>query len=64
MAQWAKDPVLLQLWCRSQLWIRFSPWSRNFYIYATCMAKKREKNFYFNYICKKREREIAKYLCT
>lgn len=56
MAQWAKDPVLLQLWCRSQLWIRFSPWSRNFYIYATCMAEKWEKNFCFNYVCKKREK--------
>ena len=23
--QWIKDPVLLQLWCRSQLQLRFSP---------------------------------------
>ena len=27
-----KDPVLLQLQRRSQLWLRFSPWCRNFYM--------------------------------
>ena len=24
-----KDPALLQLWCRSQLWPRFNPWLVN-----------------------------------
>ena len=23
LVQWVKDPVLAQLWCRSQLWLRF-----------------------------------------
>ena len=26
LAQWVKDPALLQLWLRSQLWLRFDPW--------------------------------------
>ena len=26
MAQWVKDPVLLLLWLRSLLWLRFDPW--------------------------------------
>ena len=27
-----KDLALLQLWCRSQLWLGFSPWPRNFHM--------------------------------
>ena len=27
-----KDLVLLPLWRRSWLWLRFSPWPRNFYM--------------------------------
>ena len=30
LAQWVKDLVLLQLWCRSQLWLRFHSWLGNF----------------------------------
>ena len=30
MVQWVKDPSLPQLRCRSQLWLGFSPWPRNF----------------------------------
>ena len=30
--QWIRDPVLLQLWCRSQLWLGFDPWSGNFHM--------------------------------
>ena len=30
--QWVTDPVLLQLWCTSQLWLRFSPWPGNFHV--------------------------------
>ena len=30
VVQWAKDPVLPQLWRRSQLWSGFDPWPRNF----------------------------------
>ena len=26
MVQWVKDPALLQLWRRSQLWLGFNPW--------------------------------------
>ena len=29
-AQWVKDLVLLQLWHRLQLWLRFNPWPGNF----------------------------------
>lgn len=42
LAQWVKDMALPQLWHRSQLWIRFDPWLRNFQ-YATGAAKN-EKN--------------------
>ena len=28
-SQWVKDLVLLQLWCRSQLGLRFNPRHRN-----------------------------------
>ena len=31
-AQWVKDLALLQLWCRSQLHLRFDPWSRNSHV--------------------------------
>ena len=32
VVQWVKDPVLLRLWFRSNLWLRFDPWSRNFHV--------------------------------
>jgi len=28
-AAWVKDQALLQLWCRSQLWLGFDSWPRN-----------------------------------
>ena len=31
LVQWAKDPVLLQLWLRLQLWFGSDPWPRNFH---------------------------------
>ena len=41
-----KDPALLQLLCRSQLWLRFSPWPGN----SICLvcglkSKKKKKKF-------------------
>lgn len=33
LAQWVKDLKLLQLWHRSQLWLRFHPWPGNFHIW-------------------------------
>ena len=32
--QWVKDSLLLQQWHRSQLWLEFDPWLRNFPPYA------------------------------
>ena len=32
LVQWVKDPELLQLWYRSQLWLGFHPWPRNFHM--------------------------------
>ena len=28
LVQWVKDPALLELWCRSQLQLRFDPWPK------------------------------------
>ena len=42
VAQWVKDLMLPQLWCRSQLWLRFNPLSREF-PYAAGVAKKERK---------------------
>ena len=41
MAQWVKDPMLPQLWCRSQLWLGISPWPGNA-PYAMDVAEKRK----------------------
>ena len=46
LVQWVKDPLLLQLWCRSQLWLRFSLWPRNFHM--LWVQPKREKNKWIN----------------
>ena len=32
VAQWLKDPALLQLWYRLQLQLGFSSWHRNLYM--------------------------------
>ena len=49
VAQKVKDPALLLLWHRLQLWYRFNPWPRNFQCHG-CGHKKKKKK-------KKRERE-------
>ena len=40
VVQWVKGLPLLQLWCRSQLWLGFNPWLGN--PYAIGVAKKEE----------------------
>ena len=44
-AQWAKDLSLLQLWCRSQLWLwlRFDPWFGNFHMPWVWSGKQKNK---------------------
>ena len=42
LAQWIKDLVLLQLWHRSQLWLRFNPWPRNFHMLPVPSQKKKK----------------------
>ena len=32
MVQWVKDLLLLQLWCRSPLWLRLDPWPGNLHM--------------------------------
>jgi len=32
LAQWVRDPVFLQLWCKMQRWLRFSSWPGNFHM--------------------------------
>ena len=41
LAQWIKDPALLQLWLRSQKWLSSDSWPRNYICYR--VAKKMEK---------------------
>ena len=48
MAQWVKDLVLLQLWYRSQLQLRFSPWPGNFHMPQAWPFKKIKKKSYFH----------------
>ena len=43
LAQWVKDPVLLQLQLRSQLWLRSDPWPRNSICHGAAKKKKRKK---------------------
>ena len=43
MVQWVKDPALLQLQCRSQLWLGFSPWPGNFHMLWMQPKKKKIK---------------------
>ena len=38
-----KDPVLPQLLRRSQLWLGFSPWPRNFHMPWVWLVKKRRR---------------------
>ena len=43
LVRWVKDLALLQLWCRSQLQLRFSPWRGHFHI-PRVLLKKPETN--------------------
>ena len=45
-AQRVKEPVLLQLWYRSQLWLGFSPWPRNFHMPPVQTKKEKKKKRY------------------
>jgi len=41
--QWVKDPMLPQLWCGWQLWLRFNPWPRNFHMPCCWVLPEKEK---------------------
>ena len=41
---WVKDPALPQLWCTSQLQLRFDPWSGNFHMLQGSQKGKRKEN--------------------
>ena len=43
VAQQVKDQALPQLWHRSQLWLRFDPWPRNFHVPQVWLGKKKKK---------------------
>ena len=43
LAQWVKDLALLQLWFKSQLWLRFNPWSGNFHMTQGSQKKEGKK---------------------
>ena len=38
-----KDLALLHLWCRSQVWLRLSPWSGNFHMLRVWSLKKKKE---------------------
>ena len=42
LAPWLKDPVLPQLWYRSQMQLGFSPWPRNFHMLWVRPLKKKK----------------------
>ena len=42
VVQQVKDPVLLQLWCRLQLWLGSNPWPRNFSMPRVWLKKKKK----------------------
>ena len=41
-AQWIKDLVLVQLWCRLQLWLGFDPWPGNVHMPWVWPKKKKK----------------------
>ena len=43
VVQWVKDLVLSQLWCRSQLQLRFNPWPRGRPYAEGCSQKNKNK---------------------
>ena len=48
MVQCVKDPALPQLWCRSQLQLRFDPWPGNFHMPWFHLKKKKKKVLQIN----------------
>ena len=42
LLQWIKDLVLLHVWCRLQLWLRFDPWPGNFHMPWGFLKKEKE----------------------
>ena len=43
LVQWVKNPMLLQLWHRSQLWLGFDPWPGNFHMLWLSLKKEKKK---------------------
>ena len=43
LASLVKDPALLQLWHRPQLWLGFDPWPGNFHTLQVWSKKKKKK---------------------
>ena len=43
VAQWVKDPALLQLWHRSKLWLGFDPSPGNFHMFQGQPKKVKKK---------------------
>ena len=43
LMQWIKDLTLLQLWCRSQPWLGFKPWPKNFHM-PRLWSKRKQTN--------------------
>ena len=41
-AQRVKDPALLQMWHRLQLWLQFDPWPGNFHVLQVQLKKKKD----------------------
>ena len=63
--QWVKDPVLLPLWLRSQLWLECDPWPGNSKQNKTKQNKKNPKSIWLrmalsfqNYVDKTKQRVI------
>ena len=44
LAKWVKDPVLLHLWHRSQMWLRFDLWPGEIHMPQVCPRKGKKKN--------------------
>ena len=62
-----KDLALLQLWCRSQLWLRFSPWPGNFHMPQMWLGKKKKKKKDVTFLfhpCLQRPRQWTVRTCT
>ena len=65
--QLVKELVFLQLWCRSQLWLRFSPWPGNFHMPQMWLGKKKKKKKEVTFLfhpCLQRPRQWTARTCT